>query len=183
MTIFKYSKPTLHAIVFPKSGKRPKFDILTRDFPKPWDISEYSIDPLHSSELEIAFYQILLAVLPNHIVMCNVDLDLIFDYHKVKKNLGPQMAEFILLSSHIDFYLINQYPKEHFGIELDGPHHTNPRNRRQHFRDAKKNTLFDFCGIPLLRIRPAIVFRRDDQEIISRFTEDLSSLFETLGVN
>ena len=183
MTAFTYTKPTLTAIVFPPSNRRPIVDILDHSFPSPQDRLIHTIDLFHASELEAAVFGVLTHLLPDHYVLANIDLHLIFDFHRVKATLGPELAEFLLLSSHVDFYISARgSDPSPFGLELDGPHHTNPWNCRQHVRDKKKNLLFCRSGLPLVRVRPKVIFRRGEDQSIAAFEGDLRLLFQTIGV-
>ena len=55
--------------------------------------------------------------------------------------------------THVDFLLFNQMDKQPvLAIEVDGTVFHEARSK-QAVRDAKKNSILEKCGVPLLRLR------------------------------
>jgi Protein of unknown function (DUF2726) len=76
-------------------------------------------------------------------------------------------AEFNFFTrAHVDFVITTDdyQPQPVFGIEFDGPHH---RERRQRERDIIKNRLCKKAGFPLLRIGADEIRTHDEVDLLS----------------
>jgi very-short-patch-repair endonuclease len=111
-------------------------------FSKPWPL-EAKRHVL--TERERALYQRLVQTLPNHIVLAQVQLLQVLNFHRGRRTQAI-LNRFNQLS--LDFLILNPDTSIVAAVELDDATHTRETSRRA---DARKDHALKSAGVPLIR--------------------------------
>lgn len=112
---------------------------------------EIAYKPIFNSKQEYTFYNVLLGLFPNQLVLPNMGLQAVFQYSRMKQILDSDDFGYYL-RAQVDCCITstsNYLPV--IGFEFDSRFHDEPDQQE---RDERKNRIFQQGGVPLLRIRP-----------------------------
>ncbi len=112
---------------------------------------EIAYKPIFNSKQEYTFYNVLLGLFPNLLVLPNMGLQAVFQYSRMKQILESDDFGYYL-RAQVDCCITstsNYLPV--IAFEFDSRFHDEPD---QQVRDDRKNRIFKQGGVPLLRIRP-----------------------------